>query len=212
MCLCPTLVRHRCARLVDMSVLLIFLERENHSKWITFFLFFWLSLNSVWDECGRSSLDGAKRSEAEGWFPQCHLSMFCNAAFCSFVLHCPGYLYSCSCLAEEKRDEEKLVSEQEAIPQEKPRRRRKRRLPPAMRVHALLLKFSIMWNTCFGSYLIMLCFLTSGLMFIVLTSFGLILDALFPDSDHQFCLSFHLRCESLVSTFSHLVWWKDGTA
>lgn len=86
-------------------------------------------------------MDGAKRSEAEGWFPQCHLSMFCSAAFCSFVLHCPSYLYSCSCLAEEKRDEEKLVFQQEAVPQEKPRRRRKRRLPPAMRVHALLLKF-----------------------------------------------------------------------
>lgn len=58
-------------------------------------------------------------------------------------------------------------------------------------VHALF--FSHVWNIWFGSYGLIDCFLTSGIMFILLTSFGLIQDALFPDSDHQFFLTFHLR-------------------
>ena len=79
-------------------------------------------MNSVWDECGRSALDGAKRPKAEERFPQRHVAMCCDAIFRAFVLHRPSLLHPNNCMAEKKSFEEKLVSQQEITPQENPRR------------------------------------------------------------------------------------------
>ena len=74
------------------------------------------TLNSVWDECGRSSMDRTTRPSSKKWVPQRHVTV-CDDVISSALMLCfPSYLCPYSFLAETKGFAEKLVAQQEVIP------------------------------------------------------------------------------------------------
>ncbi|KAG6762531.1 hypothetical protein POTOM_033039 [Populus tomentosa] len=68
--------------------------------------------NSLWHECGRSSMDRAKEPKGERWFPQCDVSLRGNASSPSSMLPFPSSLHPYSCLATKDGFEKKLPEEE----------------------------------------------------------------------------------------------------
>lgn len=76
------------------------------------------------------------RAKFKRWFPECHVPLHRNATSGFAVLLFPCSLCPFSCLAAEEGYEEKLVSQQEVIPQgnhSKWRSSRKKGLPPDLK-------------------------------------------------------------------------------
>ena len=67
-------------------------------------------------------MDGTERPENKRWVSQCHVTMRGHALSGSAMLRFSVPLLPHSCMAEEESNEKKLVTQQEVVPKENPRR------------------------------------------------------------------------------------------